>query len=118
MKMNFKEGASQTIDDGPLITGSVYTDINGERQDPNVRMVDTLLGIVAGRSGEMETPTNEDLHVRHAEQRNVPTISYAIRGQAALLNHWEDSHYFTGAFPTLFPYGTGTTVMRDLFRCL
>jgi hypothetical protein len=102
-----QDGASQAIDDEPLITGSVYTDVNGERQDPNVRMVDALLGIVAGRSGETETPANEGVHVRHTEQRNVPTISYAIRGQAALLNHWEDSHYFTGAFPTLFPNGTG-----------
>jgi hypothetical protein len=25
-----------------LITGSVYTDVNGERQDPNVRLIDTL----------------------------------------------------------------------------
>ena len=102
-----QDSAFQADDQEPLVTGSVYTDINGERQDPNVRMVDALLGAVAGRSGDMETPTDDGVHVRHSEQRNVPTISYAIRGQAALLNHWQDSHYFTAAFPTLFPCGTG-----------
>jgi hypothetical protein len=30
-----------------------------------------------------------------------------IHGQAALLNHWYDSYYFTAAFPTLFPMGIG-----------
>ena len=102
------QGSFQADDEEPLMTGSVYTDINGERQDPNVRMVDALLGMVADRSGEMETPINEGVHVRHTEQRNVPTISYAIWRQATLLNHWQDAHYFTGAFPTLFPCGTGS----------
>jgi hypothetical protein len=31
-----------------------------------------------------------------------------IHGQAALLSHWHDSHYFTTAFPTLFPMGVGS----------
>jgi len=36
-----------------------------------------------------------------------PVITYAIRGQARLLSAWVDNHYFTGAFPTLFPHGIG-----------
>jgi len=35
-------------DYGALITGSVYTDINGERQDPNVKMIDAWPGVVTG----------------------------------------------------------------------
>jgi hypothetical protein len=41
------------------------------------------------------------------DQIQEPVISYAIRGKATLMSAWEDPHYFTGAFPTLFPYGIG-----------
>jgi hypothetical protein len=40
-------------------------------------------------------------------QRSRPTISYAIRGLSTLMSNWEDPHYFTAAFPTLFPTGIG-----------
>jgi len=42
--------------DTPLITGSVSTDINGERQDPNLRTLDYLLGVVSDRSFPLRTP--------------------------------------------------------------
>src|SRR5947209_8763738 len=88
----------------PLITGSVCTDINGERTDPGVRMIDALLGLVTSNaSQEDETAEEEPQHRR----RDEPMISYAIRGQATLMSSWEDPHYFTGAFPTLFPTGLG-----------
>jgi hypothetical protein len=37
----------------------------------------------------------------------MPVISYTIHGQATLVDHWSDPHYFTAAFPTLFPTGIG-----------
>ncbi|KAH7305354.1 hypothetical protein BKA65DRAFT_365141, partial [Rhexocercosporidium sp. MPI-PUGE-AT-0058] len=89
-----------------LITGSVYTDVNGERQDPNVRLIDTLRRVMAGNScatDENVPPADE----RRLTQETLPTISYTMHGQSALMNNWEDPHYFTAAFPTLFPYGTG-----------
>jgi hypothetical protein len=78
-------------DNALVITGSVTTDINAERQNPDVRALDTLLGLVAEKA---------------SHQRN-PLISYTIRGRTTLLNHWDDSCYFTAAFPTLFPTGVG-----------
>src|SRR5436305_10839436 len=58
-----------------LITGSVCTDINGERTDPNVRMIDALLGLVTSNtSQEDETAEEEPQHRR----RDEPMISYAI----------------------------------------
>ncbi|KAF5855657.1 hypothetical protein ETB97_008830 [Aspergillus alliaceus] len=37
----------------------------------------------------------------------MPVISHTIRGEATLVDHWTDPHYFTAAFPTLFPTGIG-----------
>ena len=96
----------------PFITGSVYTDVNGERADPNLRLIDALLGVVTGSSSQANgtTPVTNNSGTTEATEhrwRTLPTISYAICGQAALMNSWEDPYYFTGAFPTLFPNGLG-----------
>jgi hypothetical protein len=75
-------------------------------------LIDALLGVVTGSSSRADgtTPVINDLGATEATEhrwRILPTISYAIRGQAALMNSWEDPHYFTGAFPMLFPIGLG-----------
>jgi hypothetical protein len=75
-------------------------------------MVDALLGLVTKNSFEEihdeETQVAEDISDDHGHrQRDTPMISYAIRGQATLMSSWEDQHYLTGAFPTLFPRGLG-----------
>ena len=105
-----QDGAFHADDNDSFMTGSVYTDINGERTDPNVRMIDALLGLVTNNSSKPDEETQgaenaSDDH-RH-RQRDTPMISYAIRGQATLMSSWEDPNYFTGAFPTLFPRGLG-----------
>lgn len=82
----------------PFITGSVSTDINGERQDPNLRVLDALFSVITNR---LPTLTEGTCH------RKMPVISYKIHGQATLVDHWSDPHYFTAAFPTLFPVGIG-----------
>ena len=104
----FNADDQEAYDQEPLLTGSVYTDINGERQDPNMQMVDALLGVITGsrQQTDEEPSTTNDAANDHA-QKNTPIISYAIRGEATLVNSWEDPHYFTGAFPTLFPSGIG-----------
>lgn len=94
----------------PLITGSVSTDINGERQDPDLRALDALFSVVTNRPA----PSREDMSVReserntqHFDHRKLPIISYTTRGETTLMDHWIDPHYFTAAFPTLFPAGIG-----------
>ena len=101
-----QDEAFQTSDQDPLITGSVYTDVNGERVDPNLRLIDALLEVVTSEPSHVDETapaSDEPVHT----QRDLPTISYAIRGQATLVSAWEDPYYFTGAFPTLFPNGLG-----------
>lgn len=106
-----QDGAFDTGNNEPFVTGSVYTDVNGERADPNLRLIDALLRVVTDNSSRIDETTQaaDDSEDRdHGQgQSHLPTISYAIRGQATLMSNWEDPHYFTGAFPTLFPTGHG-----------
>ncbi|PVH69293.1 hypothetical protein DL98DRAFT_368303, partial [Cadophora sp. DSE1049] len=105
-----QDGVLDSDDHEALITGSVYTDINGERQDPNTRMIHTLRGVLARNqcktddSAPATDNTTDEGVPRHGD---IPLISYAVRGQFALMNNWEEPHYFTAAFPTLFPNGIG-----------
>ena len=130
--------------DGPFLTGSVMSDVNGERSHPDTRTLDALLNLVdtspdsyshvdnvpGGEddheddfAADMDEPFLEDneQHDSTSEKalpENRPlddvqreheqaVITYAMRGRAALMSAWFDAHYFTGAFPTLFPYGIG-----------
>ncbi|KAF4210355.1 hypothetical protein CNMCM5878_004518 [Aspergillus fumigatiaffinis] len=96
-------------DCGLVLTGSVSTDINGERQNSDLRMLHTLLDVVGSRSYPSEQAfgrTNPAQKCPTASQR-IPVVSYRTHGQVALMDHWSDPHYFTAAFPTLFPMGIG-----------
>ena len=46
------------------MTGSVCTDINGERTDPNVRMIDALLGLVTGNASQEDKTAEEEPQYR------------------------------------------------------
>jgi hypothetical protein len=102
------------IDNDPFVTSSVYTDINEERMDPNIRLIDALLGVVSDGSYQeaqvdetSQAANDSDQHAHEHTQKNLPTISYSIRGEATIMSSYEDPSYFTGAFPTLFPNGLG-----------
>jgi hypothetical protein len=115
---NYENDWQAAEDDGsdpagvtPLLTGSVTTDINGERQNPDMRILSSVYNIVnpASQDDTQITATSYDEQgdrERRAPQ-TTPVIKYTIRGQATLLNHWQDSRYFLTAFPTLFPMGVG-----------
>jgi hypothetical protein len=87
----------------PLMTGSVSTDINGERQDPNMRMLQTLFQIVSNHS----TLPHHQQRIQHDTHKTLPVISYTVDGKITLLDNWTEPSYFTSAFPTLFPTGIG-----------
>jgi hypothetical protein len=63
---NFDTGEAE-----PLTTASVSTDINGERQNPDTRLLKTLLELVTNRSQQ----SNE----RTAQSSNAQSISNAYR---------------------------------------
>jgi len=94
--------------DVPLMTGSVATDINGERLNPDMHMLHTLVDAAANREHELSSVPSHLLHGNQpSNQRNIPVISYTTHGLATPINHWDDPYYFTAAFPTLFPTGFG-----------
>src|SRR5258706_7007124 len=59
-------------------------------------------------TGNQADETKEDTALRQEPRlENRATISYVLRGQLPLISDYKDPHYFTGAFPTLFPNGIG-----------
>lgn len=99
-----------TDDPEPLISSSVYKDVNRERQDPNARIIDALREVVSCNrcSTYKGALAAEDvIDSLDSRQGTMLTISYTIHRQSALINNWEDPCYFTATFPTLFLTGTG-----------
>ena len=72
-------------------------------------MVDALLGSIVGptSSAEIEPPTEAEAYMSVTPNKEMCQRFLTPYGGQAGLNHWQDSHYFTGTFPTLFPCGTG-----------
>ncbi len=73
-----------------LLSGCVLSDIDGMRQYPVLKLIFTVNNL-ANDNGE----------------KTKPLIVYSANGHPTCLNDWEDEHYFTGAFPTLLPFGDG-----------
>ncbi|KAJ5654961.1 hypothetical protein N7490_001964 [Penicillium lividum] len=96
-----QDAGRETGINAPLMTGSVCTDINGERQSPDKRLLKALLDMVSNPLAS----SIQNTAIRGQQQ--IPSLSYRIRGQATLADHWHDPAYFTGAFPTLYPLGIG-----------
>jgi len=86
--------------DGTIASGAVYSDVDGERQNPELKMVMALMELI-NKPGERLS----DADARNAVE--VPVIAWVGDGRHVLMNDYEDPEYFTGAFPTLFPYGRG-----------
>lgn len=105
-----QDGGFDAGESEPLTTGSVSTDVNGERQNPDKRLLNTLREFVSNSFQPGNEHTAQQCNVQHStscNRRNVPVIFYTMRGQITLLDQWSDPRYFTAAFPTLFPTGIG-----------
>ena len=86
-----KDGSNES--QSQLVSGCVFSDIDGTRHHPVLKLISAVHNL--GRS------TNDDA------EETEPLIVYSSDGRPSCLNDWEDEHYFTGAFPTLFPFGDG-----------
>ena len=76
-----------------LVSRCVFSDIDGTHHHPVLKLISAVHNL--GRS------TNDDV------EKTEPLIVYSSDGHPSCLNDWEDEHYFTEAFPTLFPLGDG-----------
>ncbi len=73
-----------------LLSGCVFSNIDGMRHHPVLKLISAVNNLA-----------NDD------GEKTEPLIVYSANGHPICLNDWEDKHYFTGAFPMLFPFGDG-----------
>lgn len=77
-----------------------------------MRLLNTMNTLIGDSSPDVQPRFAPAVHMdqtglSYDTHRCPPAIEYGVRGQALLLNQWQDHHYFTSAFPTLFPTGIG-----------
>ena len=110
-----------------ISSGSLSTDINGDRANCNLHLLNTLSSVLAIKPGggsandetdldsdieDIDAVTGEDATDMEQQLPNSPGetsnyIRYSFTNSTSLSNSWEDRQYFTTAFPTLFPTGLG-----------
>src|SRR5271155_458049 len=97
---NDLHNALDDMADGTIASGAVYSDVEGHRQNPELKMVMALMEMI---NKPVESTSGAD--TRNSVE--IPVITWVGDGRPVLMNDYEDPEYFTGAFPTLFPYGRG-----------
>ena len=97
---NDLHNALNDMADGGIASGAVYSDVEGQRQNPELKMVMTLMEM-------MDKPGEGSADANGQQAVEIPVITWVGNGQHVLMNDYEDPEFFTGAFPTLFPYGEG-----------
>jgi len=98
---NDLHNALEDMADGTIASGVVYSDVEGQRQNPDLKMVTALLKMI-------NKPDQDTANLDAQEEDPTPVITWVgDQGRRVLMNDYEDSEFFTGAFPTLFPYGKG-----------
>ena len=85
---------------GTIASGAVYSDVEGQRLNPELKMIMALMEMIGK---PMEGISDADMRA----PVETPVIAWVGDGRRVLMNDYEDAEYFTGAFPTLFPYGRG-----------
>ncbi|KAF7586257.1 hypothetical protein BBP40_009194 [Aspergillus hancockii] len=87
----------------------VNFDLSGNRYNHGLRLISTIQSLNEQSwevrpqfisAGHMAQATSSSPHHRSP-------VEHGVRGQALLLNQWQEPHFFTSAFPTLFPIGKG-----------
>ena len=112
--------------DVTLSSGSLCTDLNGERINYDLHLLNTLTSVLT-KSGSDSDDTDPDLNsdiediddVSDEEDTDIEPqhpshpgetsnyIRYDFTKSTALSNSWEDPQYLATSFPTLFPTGLG-----------
>jgi hypothetical protein len=92
--------------DNPIGTGCVYSDVESARQHPTLQLISTIMTLERDRlEHEAAASATNPAPLHYVE--DILVIRYMSNGRSVLMNDWQDAEYFTGAFPPLFPWGTG-----------
>ncbi len=84
--------AGTGIEGDHINSSCVYSDIDGQWQNPTLLLLSSVANIQAT--------------VSTTDQPTSTTILYCNSGQLVPLNDWKDPHYFISAFLCLFLFGT------------
>jgi hypothetical protein len=85
-----------------ISSGCVYSDVDSARQCPTLHLISAIMNMERER---FEREAIAELSSYYVEK--IPVICYCLNGCSVLMNDWQDTEYFTGSFPTLFPLGAG-----------
>jgi uncharacterized protein DUF6570 len=96
---------SQTT--APISTGCVYSDVESLRQHPTLQLVSAILNLERDRFERNCPHDSSGGNEKPQYVEDVPVIRYVSNGRSVLMNDWQDPEFFTGSFPTLFPFGSG-----------
>ncbi|KAJ5367173.1 hypothetical protein N7541_001114 [Penicillium brevicompactum] len=88
-----EDGSDHLTGNSLPVTASVTVDVNGERQNPDMRLLNTMNTLIGDSSPDVQprfTPAG------HMDQTGLSYDTHRCP---------PDHHYFTSTFPTLFPTG-------------
>jgi hypothetical protein len=92
---------------GSISSGCVYSDVESARQHPTLQLVSAILNLERDRFERDSPPDSAGGNANPPYIEDVPVIRYVSTGRSVLMNDWQDPEFFTGSFPTLFPFGSG-----------
>jgi hypothetical protein len=103
----FENDLDAELDDpepGNIISRSFFSDFHGQDLQTTPAVLASLQAVLDDSCSGDPTSTVPDTR---GVPLTIPHVSYNRTSGVPLLNSYTDPEYFTGAFPTLFPYGTG-----------
>jgi hypothetical protein len=97
---------------GSILSRSFFSDLHGQEAHPTPATLGTLQAILQESSdssslNDNEPGDDEDNDQAPDDYTRPPHISYKTSQDLPLINSFTEPDYFTAAFPTLFPFGTG-----------
>ena len=97
---------------GSIISRSFFSDFHGQDPNSTPALIASLRDVLAENPGaaveeldDSRSDDNQGPTLGPDLDRPTPHISYKRAEGVPLLNSFTDPEYFTGSFPTLFPFG-------------
>jgi hypothetical protein len=103
----FENDLDAELDDpepGNIVSRSFFCDFHGQDLQTTPAVLASLQAVLD------DSCSGDPAHIvpdAGGVPLTIPHVSYNRTSGVPLLNSYTDPEYFTGAFPTLFPYGTG-----------
>jgi hypothetical protein len=106
-----------------IATGCVFSDVESIRTNPDLKFISALILMkqsqgLGAKESDGVTAGIDDTGNSPELRGDVPVIRYISNGETKILSNWQHYDFFTGAFPTLFPFGNGGHLTRPGERAI